>query len=330
MAKKTSLTIKDLARLANVSVGTVSRALNGRPDVSPETRARILTLAQELGFTPSPVARELVGLSRTVGLLLAPGVRRYTPYFALLLEALSEALAKEGLRVREVATDPAGLPLEGALGYILLGAHDHDPRVDHLQKKGNPFVLIGAHPGVFAVAPDDVDGGYQATRHLLELGHEAVAHLTGHLHHQAGRERLMGYRRALEEKGVPFRPELVLDGNFDPLAAYRAVRRAWEGGLRFTALFAASDEMALGAKAALEDLGLRVPWDVSLVGYDDLPEVGQELTTVHQDIPTIAQEATLLLEKALAGETPVAKRVPVRLVVRGTTAKREVIDGAKP
>jgi len=265
-----------------------------------------------------------------VGLLLAPGVRRYTPYFALLLEALSEALAKEGLRVREVATDPAGLPLEEAMGYILLGAHDHDPRVEHLQKGGKPFVLIGAHPGVFAVAPDDVDGGYQATRHLLELGHEAVAHLTGHLHHQAGRERLMGYRRALEEKGVPFRPELVLDGNFDPLAAYRAVRRAWEGGLRFTALFAASDEMALGAKAALEDLGLRVPWDVSLVGYDDLPEVGQELTTVHQDIPTIAQEATLLLKKALAGETPVAKRVPVHLVVRGTTAKREVIDGAKP
>jgi len=330
MAKKASLTIKDLARLANVSVGTVSRALNGRPDVSPETRARILTLAQELGFTPSPVARELVGLSRTVGLLLAPGVRRYTPYFALLLEALSEALAQDGLRVKEVATDPYGLPLEEAMGYILLGAHDHDPRVEHLQKGGKPFVLIGAHPGVFAVAPDDVDGGYQATRHLLELGHEAVAHLTGHLHHQAGRERLMGYRRALEEKGVPFRPELVLDGNFDPLAAYRAVRRAWEGGLRFTALFAASDEMALGAKAALEDLGLRVPWDVSLVGYDDLPEVGQELTTVHQDIPTIAQEATLLLKKALAGETPVAKRVPVHLVVRGTTAKREVIDGAKP
>ncbi|KOX90747.1 HTH-type transcriptional repressor PurR [Thermus aquaticus] len=330
MAKKEPFTIREIARLANVSVGTVSRALNGRPGVSPKTRARILELVRTLGFTPSAAARELVGRSTSVGLLLAPGVRRYTPYFALLLEALSEALAQDGLRVKEVATDPYGLPLEEAMGYILLGAHDHDPRLEGLRHSGRPFVLIGAYPGVFAVAPDDVDGGYQATRHLLELGHEAVAHLTGHLHHQAGRERLMGYRQALEEKGVPFRPELVLDGNFDPLAAYRAVRRAWEGGLRFTALFAASDEMALGAKAALDDLGLRVPWDVSLVGYDDLPEVGQELTTVHQDIPTIAQEATLLLKKALAGETPVAKRVPVHLVVRGTTAKREVIDGAKP
>jgi len=330
MRSKTGFTIREIARLANVSVGTVSRALNNRPGVSPETRARILQLAKELGFTPSPVARELVGFPRTVGLLLAPGVRRYTPYFALLLEALSEALAKEGLRVREIPTDSAGLPLEEALGFILLGAHDHDPRVEHLKKAGKPFVLIGAYPDVFAVAPDDVEGGYQATRHLLELGHREVAHLTGHLHHQAGRERLLGYRKALEERGLPLKPELILDGGFDPLAAYRAVRRAWEGGLRFTALFAASDEMALGAKAALEDLGLRIPLDVSLVGYDDLPEVGQELTTVHQDIPTIAEEAVLLLKRALAHEAPVAKRVPVRLVVRGTTAPKEVITGQKP
>lgn len=226
--------------------------------------------------------------------------------------------------MKEVATDPYGLPLEEAMGYILLGAHDHDPRLEGLRRSGRPFVLIGAYPGVFAVAPDDVDGGYQATRHLLELGHEAVAHLTGHLHHQAGRERLLGYRKALEERGLPFRPHLVLDGAFDPLAAYRAVRRAWEGGLRFTALFAASDEIALGAKAALEDLGLRVPWDVSLVGYDDLPEIGEGLTTVHQDIPTIAQEAVALLKEALSGGAPVGKRVPVRLVVRGTSMPKEV------
>ncbi|WP_117238379.1 LacI family DNA-binding transcriptional regulator [Thermus sediminis] len=330
MGRKARYTVKEIAQLANVSVGTVSRALNNRPGVSPETRARILELTRNLGFAPSPAARELVGRSATVGLLLAPRVRRYTPYFTLLLEALSEALAKEGLRVREVATDSVGLPREEALGYILLGAHDHDPRLEHLKREGRPFVLIGAYPGVFAVAPEDVDGGYQATRHLLELGHERVAHLTGHLHHQAGRERLLGYRKALEEKGLKFQSELVLDGQFEALGAYRAVRRAWEGGLRFTALFAASDEMALGAKAALEDLGLRIPWDVSLVGYDDLPEVGQDLTTVHQDIPTIAEEAVALLHKALAGEAPTGKRVPVRLVVRGTTAPKEVIARQKP
>lgn len=330
MSKQKDLTIREIARLANVSVGTVSRVLNGRPGVSPQTRERVLALIQKLGFVPSPAARELVGRSRTVGLLLAPGVRRYTPYFALLLEALTEELAMEGLRVREVLTDPVGLPEEEALAYLLLGAHDHDPRVEGLKEQGVPFVLVGHYPGVFWVAPDDEEGAYQATRHLLELGHEAIAHLTGHLHHQAGRDRLRGYRRALEEAGVPYRPELLLDGDFNVLTAYRAVRRAWEGGVRFSALFAASDEMALGARAALEDLGLKVPQDVSLVGYDDLPEIGEGLTTVHQDIPTLAQEAVALLREALRGSEPRGRRLPVHLVVRGTTARKEVRSVKNP
>jgi LacI family transcriptional regulator len=137
----------------------------------------------------------------------------------------------------------------------------------------------------------------------------------------------VGYKKALLEAGLTFRSELVLDGNFDALAAYRAVRRAWEGGLRFTALFAASDEMALGAWAALEDLGLRVPQEVSLVGYDDLPDLGERLTTIHQDIPAIAREAVALLKLALEGHPPQGRRLPVHLVPRGTTARREVGAG---
>lgn len=324
MKRKRSLTIREIARIANVSIGTVSRALNGRPGVNRETRERVMAAVKALGYAPNPVARELVGKPSTVGLLLAPEVRRYTPYFILLLENLAEELWKVGLRVKEVATDTRGIPLEEARGYVLLGAHDHDPRVEALQKTGHPFVLIGVHPGVFWVAPDDLAGGYLATRHLLELGHEEIAILTGYLHHQAGRERLMGYRKALLEAGRPFRPEMVLDGEFSALSAYRAVRKAWEGGLRFTGLFAASDEMALGAWAALEDLGLCVPEEVSLVGYDNLPEVGERLTTIHQDLPTIAREVTNLLSLALEGEAPLGKRVPVHLVPRGTTARRGV------
>lgn len=327
MAKKRLPTIKEVARIAKVSTGTVSRALNGRPGVSPETRARVLEAVRTTGFVPNAAARELVGHSSAIGLLIAPGVRRYTPYFALLLEALSEALWQQGLRPVEVPTDPKGLPLAEAGGYLLLGAHDHDPRLETLQAQGRPFVLIGVYPGVFWVAPDDQEGGYQATRHLLQLGHREVAVLTGHLHHQAGRERLWGYQRALEEAGLPFREEMLLDGNFEGLAAYRVVRRAWERGLRFTALFAASDEMALGAWAALEDLGVRVPEEVSLVGYDDLPDLGRSLTTIHQDIPTLAKEAVALLREASQGKPPRGKRIPVYLVPRGTTARRGVTEG---
>lgn len=324
MLPKRKLTIKDIARLANVSAGTVSRALNGRAGVSPETRARILELVRKHNFMPSQAARELVGHTTKVGVLVPPDVPRYTPYFSLLLEALSEELWRLGLTVARVPTDARGLPSEGIRACILLGAHDHDPRIEVLRGQGTPFVLVGVHPEAFWVAPDDEGGAYQATRHLLELGHRDILHITGHLHHQAGRERLQGYRRALLQAGLPFRPELVLDGKFQALAAYRALRGAWEAGLRFTAVFAASDEMAQGALAALEDLGLRVPTQVSLVGYDDLPQLGENLTTVHQDIRTVALEAVNLLEEALAGKQPRGKRVPVHLVARGSTARREV------
>ncbi|GIW28847.1 MAG: LacI family transcriptional regulator [Meiothermus sp.] len=317
-------TIQDVARLAGVSTGTVSRVLNQRPGVHPETRTRVLEVVQRLGYVPMQAARELTGKGDTVGILLAPGVRRYIPYFVLLFEHLSEALWQAGLRLEETSTDPAGLPLKPAKGYILLGAHDHDPRLEALAQARTPHVLVGVYPGAFWVAPDDEGGAYAATRHLLELGHREIAHLTGQPQHQAGRERLRGYRRALEAYQVPYRPELVLDGDFSTLTAYRVVRKAWEGGLRFSALFAASDEMAVGAQAALEDVGQRVPQDVSLVGYDDLPEVGEQLTTVRQEIAEIARTTARLLKEALAGVPPYGVRVPVRLVVRGTTCLKEV------
>ncbi|AEB12942.1 LacI family DNA-binding transcriptional regulator [Marinithermus hydrothermalis] len=325
--RKQRVTIREVAKLAGVSTGTVSRVLNGRPGVHPQTRARVLEVVRALGYVPNPVARELTGRGeRTVGVLQLPGVPRLTPYFTLLYEYLADALWQEGFRLREVPTDPVGLPLEPAKGYILLGAHEHDPRLEYLQEHGQAFVLVGVYPGVFWVAPHDEEGGYLATRHLLELGHREILHLTGHLHNQAGRDRLAGYRRALEAYGVPFRSELVLDGEFSVLAAYRTLRRAWEGGLRFTAIFAASDEMAVGARAALEDLGLKVPQDVSLVGYDDLPEIGEGLTTVRQDIRRVAHTAVRLLGEAFEGRSPRGERVPVQLVVRQSTARK----GVKP
>ncbi len=313
-------TIQDVARLAGVSTGTVSRVLNQRPGVHPRTRERVLAVVERLGYVPMQAARELTGHTDTVGILLAPQVRRYIPYFVLLYERLAEALWREGMRLEETPTDAVGLPLKPARGYILLGAHDHDPRLEALQQTRIPHVLVGVYPGVYWVAPDDEGGGYAATRHLLELGHRQIAHLTGQPQQQVGRERLRGYRKALEAYQVPFQPDLVLDGDFSTLTAYRVVRKAWEQGLRFSALFAASDEMAIGAAAALEDLGLRVPQDVSLVGFDDLPEIGEGLTTVRQDIGQIAQAAAGLLKEALAGGRPYGVRVPVQLVARGTTS----------
>lgn len=313
-------TISDVARLAGVSTGTVSRVLNERPGVHPLTKARVLAVVDQLGFVPMQAARELSGRTDTVGILLAPGVRRYTPYFVLLYEYLADALWREGMRLEETPTDSAGLPMSAAQGFVLLGAHDHDPRLETLRRRQVPHVLIGVYSDCFWVAPDDQGGAYAATRHLLELGHRELLHLTGHPHHQAGRDRLAGYRKALEAYRVPYRPEMVLDGDFSTLTAYRVTRKAFENGLRFSGVFAASDEMAVGVIAALEDLGLSVPLDVSVVGYDDLPEIGTHLTTVHQDIPEIARTTVRLMREAISGTTPRGIRVPVQLLVRNTSS----------
>jgi LacI family transcriptional regulator len=314
-------TITDVARLSGVSTGTVSRVLNQRPGVHPETKARVLEVVQKLGYVPSQAARELTGHSDTVGILLAPGTRRYIPYFIHLFEQLNEALWRDGLKLTETPVDKAGLPLEPAQGYILLGAHDHDPRIEYLSSKQIPFVLVGVYPHSFWVSPDDENGSLEATRHLLELGHTQVVHLTGDISYQAGRERLQGFRRALEQKGLAYQSEQLLDGDFSSLGAYRAVAKSWSKGLRFTGIVAASDEMAVGAIAALEDLGVQVPLEVSVVGYDDLPEIGENLTTMRQDITEIARTAVRLLKEAIAGAKPYGIRSPVRLVVRKTTRR---------
>ncbi|MER3483359.1 MAG: LacI family transcriptional regulator [Meiothermus sp.] len=320
MDSRRSPTINDVARVAQVSTGTVSRVLNGRSGVHPQTRERVLEVVRRLAYTPMQAARELTGHTETVGILLAPEVRRYIPYYLLFFERLAEALWREGMRLEETPTDPVGLPLKAARAYVLMGAHDHDPRLESLAAQGIPFALIGVYPGSFCVAPDDLAGGYAATRHLLELGHREILHLTGQPQHQAGRERLAGYQKALAAYGLPYREDFVLDGDFSTLTAYRRLRRIWEQGLRFSAVFAASDEMAVGALAALEDVGVGVPLEVSVVGYDDLPEIGSALTTVRQDIAEIARTAVRLLKEAMSGAQPHGVRIPVQLVVRGSSS----------
>ncbi|MDX2003795.1 MAG: LacI family DNA-binding transcriptional regulator [Meiothermus sp.] len=314
-------TITDVARLSGVSTGTVSRVINQRPGVHPETKARVLEVVEKLGYVPMQAARELTGHADTVGILLSPGTRRYIPYFIHLFERLNEALWRDGLKLSETPVDSVGLPLEAARGYVLLGAHDHDPRIEYLRDQGLPFVLVGVYPHTFCVSPDDENGSMEATRHLLELGHTELVHVTGDVSFQAGRERLQGFRRALEAKGLSYRPEQLLDGDFTSLGAYRAVYKYWSRGGRFTGAVAASDEMAVGVMAALEDLGVRVPAEVSVVGYDDLPEVGENLTTMRQDISEIARTAVRLLKEAISGSKPYGVRSPVRLVVRKTTSQ---------
>lgn len=316
------ITIQDVAAAAGVSTGTVSRVLNERPGVRPATRSRVLRAIEILEYQPDQAARALSRQPLRVGLSVAAGTRRLTPFFMLFLENLISELQQHGYRLEEVPARPDGLPQWLSDGMILHGAHDDDPRLAYLQREGVPFVLVGRASGVRWVRPDDHDGGLQATRHLLNLGHRQILYLGGLLTDQAFQDRHHGYRTAFNETGLTPEREWLLDGDFTTLGAYRALRRAYADGLRFSAIFAASDEMALGAIAALQDLGLNVPLDVSVVGFDDLPEIGTQLTTVRQEIGQIAATAVTLLREGLRGAPVRQLTIPVQLVARGTTARR--------
>lgn len=320
------VTIHDVADASGVSIGTVSRVLNQRSGVSPSTRARVQAAVESLGYQPDRAARELSNRRPvTVGLSTAYGHRRLIPYFMLFLEHLMEELASSGLRLRDVPTGHDGLPAETADAFMLFGAHADDPRIADLARRNVPFVLVGRREGVRSVAADDLAGGRLAAEHLLRLGHSRALHVTGEPHSQVMGDRAAGFLEAYARAGAP-RPQLCDCDDLSALGAYRAVARLLSGhageALPFTAVFAATDEMANGVIAALTDAGLRVPADVSVVGFDDMPEIGQELTTIRQDIAAIARTAVELLHEALNGAPVRGARVPVSLVVRGTTAER--------
>ena len=315
-------TIHDVAEHAGVSIGTVSRALNDRGGVHPDTRRRVLASAAALAYDPDKAARELSNRRAVdVALSVAHGYRRLTPFFGLFLQHLSERLATEGLQVREVASGSDGLPVRDADAFVLLDAHPDDPRIEHLTRLGRAFVLVGHAHDVRCVAADDEAGGRIAAEHLLRLGHVDSVHLTADLHAQAFADRAHGFATAFDAAGAGQATTIIAD-DASTLGGYRAMRAHLEGGARPGAVFAATDELAIGCITAAADLGLRVPSDLSVVGFDDLPEIGARLTTVRQDIALLARETVALLHEALAGAQIRSVRLPVTLVSRGTTAER--------
>src|SRR5690606_7484859 len=223
-------------------------------------------------YQPDRAARELSNRRPvTVGLSTAYGNRRLIPFFMLFLEHLMDELATSGLRLRDVPTGRDGLPAEPADAYILFGAHADDPRIADLQSRGVPFVLIGHQDGVRSVAADDVAGGKRAAEHLLRLGHTEALHVTGDLGSQAMADRAAGFL-AVYVQARATEPRILQCDDLSALGAYRAVTRSLTSSA-YTAVFAATDEMANGVIAALTDAGYRVPSDVSVIGFDDMPEI---------------------------------------------------------
>jgi DNA-binding LacI/PurR family transcriptional regulator len=325
--------MSDVGRLAGVSHQTVSRVINGSPHVRPQTRDRVLAAMHELGYTPNPVARALVtGRSNTLGVvsfdttLYGPastllGIERAAHeagYFIIIasLKALNRASVTDALeRLRRHSVDGILLitPLEDAVEALL-----HAPTEI-------PLVAAEAGPeesGIPVVQVDQFSGAAAATRHLVELGHEMVWHIAGPPEFLESRLRIDGWQTTLAEAGAEAPAPLV--GDWSPRSGYEAGRRLGaDPAVR--AIFVANDQMALGVLRALNEAGREVPGDVSVVGFDDIPEAGYflpPLTTVRQDFDELGTVGLRLLVSMIESGGPPPRVPPVtpELIVRASTS----------
>ncbi len=309
------VTIYQVAEAAGVSVATVSRALNGGP-VAPETRTRVLAAVRRLGYRPDRLAQGLAtGKSRTVGVVIPDAAG---PLYGQMQRGLADVLAAAGFGY--IATESRRDPgREAALldemlarkveALVLVGSGLPPEALKARFGKLPPVVLIereGGEAGVPTFQIDNERGAYRATRHLIEAGHRRIAHVRGL--RRAGREREAGYRRALAEAGLA--PGPVVAGDFSEEGGYRAARELLAAG-GFTAVFVANDRMALGVYRAAFEGGLRIPDDLSVVGFDNLPfaaYLNPPLTTLEQPaqrLGALAGEAVL----ALVGGRPITGQV---------------------
>ncbi len=329
-------TIRDVAKQARVSVATVSRVLNNSPAVREGTRQRVLDAIAELNYIPNPIARRLsLGRTHTIAVVLP----LFTlPSFVERLRGVQQELADNeyDLVLYSVETPQqrdeyfAKLASPSRVdGLLLISLPPSDEYAERLSHSGVPTVLVDAyHPNLSRVIVDDVDGGYRATRHLLELGHTKIAFLSDYLEtpfQQSMRQRYVGYRRALEEAGIDFRPEYhVWDTHGRPEA-----REMAKGLLALpdppTAIFAASDTQAIGVMDAAREIGIRIPEQLSVIGYDGIRDAEYvNLTTMHQPLFESGVLGARLLLASLQNDSqanaPQEKVLPLELIVRKTTA----------
>jgi LacI family transcriptional regulator len=327
-------TIRDVARRAGVSVTTAHRGINGKGELSDATRERVLAAARDLNYVPSATARALVsGRTQTIGMVVTDNA---SPVYAGIVRGVEEVVNRAGfgLLLCNSSDDQdralACLDLLRAKqvdGVLLTPVQTSRVDVETLRAAGIPYVLLLRHfgdPADPAVLVDNEAAGYAATRHLIALGHRRIGHVAGPEHVSSARERLAGYRRALEEAGIGLDPALVAHGAYTIEGGYRAALGLLDRPERPGAIFAANDLQAVGVMKACRERGLSVPGDLALVGGDDIELaafLATPLTTFHQPALEIGRRgAAMLLERLQDGD--IAPRQDVlapKLIVRASS-----------
>jgi LacI family transcriptional regulator len=338
--KPDRLTIREVASLAGVSVTTVSRVLNGRPDVSQATRDAVLQHLRATNYSSNRSARALSsGRTGLIG-LTAPNL--HAEYFALIVSGASEALYEQDMRLVVCPTQhehERELTLLDRLmhgttdGAMLLLPTESTEELAKLRDDGFPFVVIDPRyalpDGVPSVGAAHSAGAKAAVDHLIGLGHTRIAAITGPSDWCANQFRLDGYRAALASAGVLPQPEWIAASDFSIDGGFAAAREFLALSPRPTAIFAFNDNMAIGALYAAREVGIAVPRALSIVGFDDVESaslVAPMLTTVRQPLQEMGRMAANLLTRIMDGQTVEALRVDIetRLVVRESTGPAPV------
>lgn len=333
----------DIAHRAGVSQATVSRALRNSPLVNPETRERVQRIAREMNYR---VDRSAAGLrsqqSHTIALLFfedpTSDDSQINPFFLTMLGHITRYATSKNFDLlvsfQHLSDDWLNeyVVSNRADGIILLGYGDYGRIADKLQRlreEGLHFTIWGATVPELkghAVGCDNMSGGEMATHHLLNLGRRRIAYIgSGSDDHPEFKSRYDGYRKAHEEAGVEHIPELVFQTDNQETDAFEATQRLIESGIEFDAIFTASDLIALGAIKCLQKSGIRIPEQVSVVGFDDIPAatyITPALTTVKQDTRLAAEALMGNLLKMISGEPVSSKLLPLSMVIRGSCGSR--------
>jgi LacI family transcriptional regulator len=329
-------TLAEVAAAAGVSVPTVSKVLNQRADVAPATRQRVERTLVEHGYVVRRAGRALrTGKSGQIDFVVQS---LQSDYAAEILRGVEEALGGTEIRAvlapthdhRQRERQWLQRLADGSTdGAIVVLADRHSPPVQELRRRAIPFVVVDRlgelGPGELSVSATNWAGGRAATQHLLELGHRRIAALLGPSEFPCTRDRLAGYRTALEAAGVPIDPALIHYGDWHAERAYEGMRHLLALANPPTAVFAGNDEQCLGIYRALYERGRRIPDTISVVGFDDMPyapQLAPPLTTVRQPLREMGRVATKLLLRLIAGEPVEHVRVELAtpLIQRGSSA----------
>jgi DNA-binding LacI/PurR family transcriptional regulator len=327
-------TIRDVAKKAQVGIGTVSRVLNNSPSVRDETRLRVISAIEELDYTPNPIARRLsTGQSLTIGvglpyLTMPSFIARLRGVQSVLADSMYDLVLFDIENPKQRDSFFHNLSLRSRVdGVLLISLPPDDDQADALSHLYIPVVLIdGYHPDLNCVYPDDKKGGRIATRHLIELGHRKIAFMSDFLttpFHPSMYLRYQGYREVLQEENIPYLPKYQLEGERGRINARAMARNLLSQDDPPTAVVAASDTHAIGVMDAAQELGVRVPEELSVIGYDNIRDAEyMNLTTIDQHLEQSGIYGAQLLLELLdnhSRESCCKKILDVELVVRGTT-----------